>query len=326
MKKGEEEPKEPRKVGSGYLLNEPECPNFMELKFLGTGTSCGVPTVGCTCPTCLSKDPRDKRLRCSALLTFPTRGGLRVLIDAGPDLRMQALTHGFSSFDGCVLTHSHSDHICGMSDLREFNGSNSVDVYGIERTLRGVRSMFDYIWNPHTAKGGGLPKIDLHTIEQFKPFVIEHKKDGSDLKYSVTVTSFPVLHGAREISGYVFEWEEDPVKGAKDDGTRKTLRGVAYITDGSELPKESLDFLLEKRPQVFVCNALRYEDHPTHWNVERAKSLAEQIRPLHGTYLIHMNHFSPHARMAALLPPGIQPAFDGLSVLIPLSESTPEDK
>lgn len=306
----------------------PAHPNFAELTFLGTGTSCGVPVVGCSCATCTSRDPRDRRLRCSATLAFPTRGGLRVLIDAGPDLRAQALAHGFSAFAGCVLTHSHSDHIGGMSDLREFNGYGAATVYATDATLAGVRRMFGYIWDPHTAVGGGLPAVTLAPVRHFAPFVVRDPAD-PDPRHAVTVTSFPVLHGAMEISGYVFEWipdddhqQEEQQEGQEQEEKKeeKLIRGLVYITDASELPDESRTFLTTVRPQVLVVNALRYVPHPTHWDVDHAVALAAAVRPTLGTYLVHMNDFCRHCELAALLPPGIQPAFDGLSILLPLSD------
>lgn len=296
----------------------PPHPNYAELTFLGTGTSCGVPVVGCHCATCTSTDPRDRRLRCSATVAFPTRGGLRVLIDAGPDLRAQALAHGFSRFAGCVLTHSHSDHIGGMSDLREFNARSPVTVHATDATLAGVRRMFGYIWDPHTAVGGGLPAVALAPVRHFAPFVVRDPAD-PDPRHTVTVTSFPVMHGAMEISGYVFEWPEDSGEGEGE----KIVRGLVYITDASELPEASRAFLTAVRPQVLVVNALRYVPHPTHWDVGHATALAAAVRPTLGTYLVHMNHFLRHCELAALLPPGVQPAYDGLTVLLPLSSTPP---
>ena len=295
-----------------YPDSEPPQPEFAELTFLGTGTSCGVPDVSCSCATCTSHDPRDKRLRSSAYLSFPTRGGLSVLIDAGPDLRTQALAHGICKCSGCVLTHSHSDHIGGMSDLREFNRKSTTHVFATDTTLRGVRRMFGYIWDPNTAVGGGLPKVQLHPIKHFEPFVIKAEGTEGAEGAEVTVTSFPVMHGALEISGYVFEWA---VGGPERP---ETVRGLVYITDGGELPEESERFITAVRPQVFVVNALRYVKHPTHWTVAHAVMLAEKVRPRLGTYLIHMNHFRRHCQLAAALPPHIQPAFDNLTVLLPL--------
>ena len=306
----------------------PPHPNYAELTFLGTGTSCGVPVVGCHCATCTSPDPRDRRQRCSATVAFPTRGGLRVLIDAGPDLRAQALAHGFSRVAGCVLTHAHSDHIGGMSDLREFNARAPVTVHATAATLAGVRRMFGSIWDPHTAVGGGLPAVVLAPERHFVPFVVRDPAD-PDPRHAVTVTSFPVLHGAAEISGYVFEWPADPSSdsaGEKEEKEGKEeettmIRGLVYITDASELPEESRALLTAVRPQVLVVNALRFVPHPTHWDVAHATALAAAVRPTLGTYLVHMNHFCRHCELAAALPPGVQPAFDGLSLLLPLSSS-----
>ena len=161
----------------------------MRITFLGTGTSTGIPMIGCACETCRSTDPRDSRLRTSIYVELPDA---RVLVDAGPDLRVQALTHRISRVDAILFTHGHADHILGIDDVRRFNmiQRRSMACYGDEATLEDIRSMFGYAFDPATVKGGGLPQLELFRI--MGPFSLGHQE----------IEPIPLMHGKRAILGF----------------------------------------------------------------------------------------------------------------------------
>jgi len=272
----------------------------LRVRFLGTGTSSGVPVIGCSCPVCRSQDPRDTRLRTSGLVTVEATGAA-VLIDCGPDFRAQALRAGLAHLDGVLLTHAHQDHIGGLDELRavneamhyskddDYESSPPLPLYGNAETLAEVRKRFSYIWDTNTQKGGGLPRLQLVEVVPFVPFVVA----------GIAITPLPVRHGKLAILGYALG-----------------VRGLAWITDASTLPPETHRVLCgdATRPHLLVVNALRRKEHPTHWTIARATELSQEVCPPAGTYFVHLTHNEFHANLEESLPPRVHVAFDGLEL------------
>ncbi len=255
----------------------------MRIVFLGTGTSHGVPMIGCTCATCRSDDPRDRRWRPSILVELD--GGARVLVDTATDLRAQALAFGVTRVDVILFTHSHADHIMGLDEVRRFNvlQGGPISCFGDARTVADIRQTFRYIFDPATAPGGGVPR--LRTFVVGGPFTI-----GRDL-----VVPVPVDHGARRILGYRFG-------------------PFAYLTDCSGIPDGS--WPLVEGVDTLVIDALRDRPHPTHFTVAQAVEAAARIGA-RATYLTHICHDLPHAATGARLPAGVELAYDGMVLNMP---------
>ena len=249
----------------------------MRITFLGTGTSHGVPMIGCDCATCVSPDPRDRRLRPSVFIQAPD---VNLLVDAGPDLRAQALAYGIRRVDAILFTHGHADHILGMDDLRRFNAlqRQAMVCYGDEQTLGDIRKMFTYVFDPATPKGGGLPQLELVTIGG--PFSLR----------SLEVQPVPLWHGRRAILGF-------------------RIGPFAYLTDCSQIPDQAWPLL--DHVDVLVLDALRDRPHPTHFSLDEAVAAATRISARR-TYFTHMCHDLQHAPTCARLPEGIALAYDGL--------------
>ncbi|MBV9211471.1 MAG: MBL fold metallo-hydrolase [Acidobacteria bacterium] len=252
----------------------------MKLTFLGTGTSTGVPSIGCDCETCVSEDARDKRLRVSILIEH---GGQTVLVDTSSDFRQQALRHGIRWLDAVLVTHCHVDHIFGLDDIRPINFRHGpVGLYANSVAWRDIRRIFKYIFEP-SHFGGGLPQIVPHTVEAGAPFCL-----GKDLQ----VTPLEVIHGRLPVIAYRFN-------------------DFAYATDLSEIPPETMDGLRDL--DVLVIDCLRLKPHATHLSLDNALAYVEELKP-HRTYLTHLAHDIKHARDSKLLPEGVKFAYDGLQV------------
>jgi phosphoribosyl 1,2-cyclic phosphate phosphodiesterase len=251
----------------------------LKITFLGTGTSHGVPMIGCDCPVCRSADPRDARLRPSIFVETP---GASVLVDAGPDLRAQALRHGIRRVDAILFTHGHADHILGMDDVRRFNSlmKGPMPCYGDPQTLRDIRKTFHYVFDPATPKGGGLPALDLRDI------------DGPVRVGDLTAIAVPVWHGQRPILGFRFD-------------------RFAYLTDCNRIPDESWPLL--EGLDVVVIDALRPQPHPTHFSLGQAVEAAQRTGARRALFT-HMCHHLPHEATNATLPPGMSLAYDGLTL------------
>jgi phosphoribosyl 1,2-cyclic phosphate phosphodiesterase len=250
----------------------------VNVTFLGTGTSTGVPVPTCTCDVCRSTDPRDARLRPSVLLRWDE---VSVLVDTSTDLRQQALRHGLMSLDAVFYTHAHADHIFGLDDLRMFNWrrGGAIPVYGSAITLAALRRTFWYVFEDVEA-GGGKPLLELHEVRA--PFTLHRRH----------VIPVPLQHGRLPILGY-------------------RIGGFAYLTDVSAIPEGSYALLGDL--DVLVLSALRHRPHPTHLHLARALEEAARIGATR-TLFTHIAHEVGHAAVAATLPPGVELAYDGLSI------------
>ncbi|MBL0161518.1 MAG: MBL fold metallo-hydrolase [Bryobacterales bacterium] len=251
----------------------------LTLTVMGSGTSVGVPTIGCHCKVCTSDDPRDRRLRPSVCLQWD---GHVVVIDTGPDFRQQALTIGFQRLDGVLYTHAHADHILGLDDLRPFNFKqrDPIPIHGSAYTMGVIRTVFSYIFHDGPTQSS-RPKI--------YPCVFD--RDPIDL-CGVQFTPIPVRHGNGECHGFRFGRN-------------------AYLTDHSEIPESS--FALLEDLDVLFLDGLRYKPHPTHSTVDQSLKTVARLRP-RTTYLTHISHDLEHARAESLLPPNVRLAYDGMTI------------
>lgn len=255
----------------------------MELTFLGTGTSTGIPQIGCGCKVCRSTDVRDKRLRCSAMVKI---GNRNLLIDCGPDFRMQMLRQGSPSLDTLLVTHSHYDHLGGLDDLRPYcHRENGFPIYCREDIARDIHVRMPYCFGEE--RYPGAPVININIIDR-EPFMIE----------DIEIEPLEVFH----CDNYVI------------NGFR--IGPLSYITDCKTMPEETIDKI--RGTEVLVLNALRFREHRSHLSLDEALRLVERIKP-HHTYLTHFSHdIGLHQDLQSLLPERITAAFDGLSVKIPL--------
>jgi phosphoribosyl 1,2-cyclic phosphate phosphodiesterase len=251
----------------------------MNVTFLGTGTSTGVPVVGCRCAVCTSEDPRNRRLRQSVKIEA---GGKHFLIDTTPDLRAQLLRAPIPRLDFILFTHSHSDHLMGLDDVRPFNfrQREAVHAFANAHTAKAIRRAFSYIWND-TQIGGGKPQLDLHEIDG--PFTHE----------GIEIVPIPVRHGDWTILGF-------------------RLGAFAYVTDTNGIPEESLALL--EGVDVLALDGLRpTPKHPTHFTIDEAVSVAQRIGA-RMTYLIHLTHEVDHETVEKTLPENVRLAWDGLEL------------
>jgi len=252
----------------------------MIVTFLGTGTSTGVPVIGCRCAVCTSTDPRNTRLRQSVKIEI---GATTFLIDTTPDLRLQLLRDPIKRLDFILYTHSHSDHLMGLDDIRPFNfrQREPITAYASPNTAKAVRRAFSYIWD-ETQIGGGKPQLDLREVDG--PFT----HDGID------IVPIPVRHGEWTILGY-------------------RIGPFAYITDTNGIPAESRALL--DGIDVLALDGLRVSPpHPTHFTIPEAIDCAQEIGARE-TYLIHLTHDIDHDPLDATLPNGIKLAYDGLKLV-----------
>jgi phosphoribosyl 1,2-cyclic phosphate phosphodiesterase len=249
---------------------------------LGSGTSHGVPMIGCTCAVCTSADPRDRRTRPS--IYVEVENGPKILVDTSTDLRQQALVNRVSRVDAILFTHSHADHVMGLDDSRRFSQmqKGSIPCYADRDTVASLKKTFFYVFDPATDKGGGLPQIDLQTIDG--PFSID----------GVAIQPIPLMHGSRPITGFRFG-------------------DFAYLTDTNHVPDAAWPLL--DGVKTMILDALRHRPHPTHFTVAEALGVVERLKPQQ-TYLTHICHDLPHVATNAALPPGVELAYDGLQLTI----------
>ena len=253
----------------------------MKLTFLGTGTSQGVPVVACQCAVCLSENPKDKRLRASVMIETE---GQCLVVDAGPDFRQQMLTHQVRHLNGILITHEHVDHIFGLDDIRAFNWvqKQATDIYAEERVQIAIRRIFDYVFS--TWKYPGIPQMHLHLIEN-SSFMI------NDLEI------IPVR-------GYHYKL---PVFGFR-------FGKIAYVTDVNHLEDAEIEKL--RGLDVLVLNALRKEDHISHYSLNQALEVIAEVKP-GKAYLTHLSHqMGFYDEVQAELPENVFLAYDGLEITI----------
>ncbi len=273
----------------------------MRFVFLGTGTSAGVPAIGCACAVCRSTDPRDSRLRTSAAIQFRDQKEQErtILLDTSPDLRQQALRFGLSRCDAILYTHNHVDHTFGLDEVRRFNvvQQSAIDVYAEDHTLEHLRRVYRHIFERHQ-----------NVNDTFVATLIERRIAGLtpfDL-FGVTVTPIRLLHGRLPILGYRFDTPPGMNSNAR---TSMSPFPLAYCTDVSGVPPESWGLL--RGLGTLVLDALRHRHHPTHLTLEQAVGIAERVGA-GATYFVHMAHDLGHAETQATLPEGMFLAYDGL--------------
>lgn len=261
-------------------------PAKARVTLLGTGTSTGIPVIGCNCPVCQSSDPKDKRLRCSCLIEI---NGLTLLIDAGPDFRTQAIRANIKQIDAVLITHHHFDHVVGLDDLRPFFFLNRAPIpcYAHPDTADTLRTMFQYIFQDGSYPG--VAKLEMHAVKE--PFEIRgrYRPDRT-----IAVTPLEVHHGTMQVLGF-------------------RIGNFAYITDTNNIPEESLTKL--KGLDVLVLDGLRHEPHRSHFTIAQAIEVAHRIKPKH-TYFTHMTHNILHRREDDRLPENMSLAFDNLSFVV----------
>ncbi|HEY3250548.1 MAG TPA: MBL fold metallo-hydrolase [Ignavibacteria bacterium] len=277
----------------------------MKVIILGSGTSQGIPIVGCKCPACISINPKDKRLRVSVYLETdsPSPSGrerlpaeaseqagegahgkpLKLLIDTSTDFRQQMLNNSVTDIDAVLYTHYHADHIMGLDDIRQINQlhKKTIDLYGNKETIENIRRSFAYIFDPNTYRGGGIPDVKTKIITADKFYV-----------GNIEITPVKYLHGPTTVFGF-------------------RIGDFAYMPDCSKIPEKEFEKLHGLK--VLILDALRYRKHETHFSIGEAVEAAKRINAVQ-TYFTHMTHDVVHDEANAKLPPGIELAYDGLKI------------
>jgi phosphoribosyl 1,2-cyclic phosphate phosphodiesterase len=251
----------------------------LKVVFLGTGTSQGVPIIGCGCEVCRSLDYRDKRLRSSAYIEV---GDKRIIIDTGPDFRQQVLRESISHLDAILFTHAHRDHTAGLDDIRAFNFIQEMDMpaYATVDVLTQLQTDFEYIFAKQNYFG--LPRLELHEIDSM-PFSVG----------GVRVVPLPVMHLRLPVTGF-------------------RIGNFSYITDANHIPDSTIELL--KGTSVLALNALQITEHLSHFNLEQALQMVEVIKPQRA-YFTHISHkLGLHSKIEKLLPANVQHAYDGLEL------------
>ncbi len=254
-------------------------PTTLEIEFLGTGTSTGVPAIRCKCPVCMSADPRDKRLRTSAIVRYQ---GVRILIDCGPDFRTQMLRASDDNLDAVLLTHIHFDHVAGLDDLRAYCFDKPFPIYARADVMNNLHQRIPYCFaaDPYP----GVPHFEEHVIDD-APFLVE----------GVRVVPIPVMHYKLAIYGF-------------------RIGPLAYITDAKTIADDVVDSL--KNIPLLVINSLRPGEHLSHMCLDETLAIIDRIKP-DKAYLIHMSdRMGLHAQSPSFLPQGVELAYDGLIVKV----------
>ncbi len=251
----------------------------MKVTLLGTGTSHGVPVLGCNCKTCLSDDPKDFRTRSSV---FIKQENSHILIDTATEFRIQSLRNRVNRIDAVLITHCHADHVAGFDDLRRYNElqGREIPVYGHFSALDGIKNMFPYIFDDQAQIGGGKPLVKLSAI---------HSKLTAA---GVEIIPIPVFHGMIPVLGY-------------------RIGDFAYITDVNKIPEPSLELL--QGLKVLILGVLRYKPHPTHFHLEAGLEMIRLLRP-ERSYITHICHDFKHHEMNQSLPDGVELAYDGQQI------------
>jgi phosphoribosyl 1,2-cyclic phosphate phosphodiesterase len=253
----------------------------MQLTMLGVGSSAGTPVVGCSCATCTSDNPRNKRTRCSSLITLDS--GENILIDTGPDLRIQSLRECIKRVDAVLYTHTHADHLHGIDDLRAFCQIQRMQIplYAKDDAVEHIKQKFGYVLRD-PSDFWDLPVLRTETIHA--PFEL----------FGITITPIPVLHGRGQIFGY-------------------RIGNLAYMTDVSEIPESS--FALLENLDLVLLDCLREKSHPTHINIEQSLAYIGRIKAKQ-SYMIHMTHELEYASLSKKLPKDVFVGFDGLKLQV----------
>lgn len=251
-----------------------------EFKLLGTGTSTGVPTISCNCPTCTSDDPKDKRLRCSALISFNNKN---IIIDTGPDFRQQMICNKVKVLNAAVYTHHHFDHIGGFDDIRgiNFSSNKSLDIYLNQDTYNNLTNIFAYAFQQISESNTSIPLVNVNIIKG-KTFEIE------GLKFVV----LPLMHGNLQVLGF-------------------RIGNIAYCTDTNCIPEETIELMQDL--DFLILDGLREKEHKTHFNIDQAITIAQKINAKQ-TYLTHIAHQTKHSEIDSQLPERINLAYDGLTL------------
>jgi len=257
----------------------------IKVTFLGTGTSQGVPIIGCDCEVCLSADPKDQRLRTSIMIS---EGERNVVIDTGPDFRQQMLRTGIRRLDGILITHEHNDHVVGLDDIRPFNFRQrcSMPVYARVNVLEELSARFSYVFaaNPYP----GAPSVERHPIHKEHPFSVA----------GIPFVPIEVMHGKMSVLGF-------------------RIGDLAYITDAKVIAEEELNKIRGSR--TLILNALHHKEHHSHLNLKEALAIIEEVNP-ENAYLIHISHHMGLSKeVNAMLPKGVQLAYDMLQLEAHLS-------
>ena len=255
----------------------------MKIIIMGSGTSLGVPVIGCTCDVCASSDPKNKRTRAS--ICVQTASGKNILVDTATELRLQAVRNDISSVEMILFTHYHADHIHGLDDVRVFNwkSQGSLPCYGDEDTIEKIRRIFFYAFE-HDYSWGAIPHITL-------------KRMPAELRLEeVRITPLTLMHGQWQTLGFRFN-------------------DAAYLTDCCAVPAESMERL--KGLELLIIDALRYSPHPTHFNLEEALDVIDQLKP-ERALLTHLSHEFDHQKLSSELPPHVRPSYDGQIVKLAL--------
>lgn len=251
---------------------------FLQITFLGTGTSHGVPVIACDCEVCQSDNPKNKRMRTSIHIKSEE---YNLLIDTPPEMRLELIANNIKNVDSVLMTHAHADHIMGFDDIRALNWfqGKEMPVYSDHKTLNHIKKVFPYIFSEENP-GGGVPQVILKKIEGELRF--------KDLK----VMPVPIYHGDNKILAY-------------------RINNFAYLTDCSKIPESSLKLL--EGIEYAAVDALRFEEHPTHMSVDQAVELIERLNLKHG-YLTHISHRLEHQKLNDYLPEYVSAAYDGLKI------------
>lgn len=249
----------------------------LRVTVLGSGTSMGVPSLGCRCAVCRSRDRHDRRTRPSILLSY---FGREVVVDTTPDFRAQALAAGLDRLDGVLFTHAHADHILGLDDIRPFNlkQQSTIPIYGSDDTLAILRRTFAYIFEPRTIPSS-IPEVEAHSL------------DGEFELFGAHVLPIPAQHGPLPVLGF-------------------RIGSFAYLTDFSTVPERSKEML--RGLEHFVLSAIRYTPHPMHSTVDQSLALVRELEPKHA-WFTHICHDLGHRATNAKLPAKVRLAYDGLS-------------
>ena len=255
----------------------------MRLTILGSGTSFGVPQVGCHCEVCTSTDPRDKRTRVSAMVE--SDAGKRILIDTPPELRLQLIGAGIDALDAVLYTHDHADHVQGIDDLRAISVRvGRLPVYGPPETMKRLRQRFDYIFDNPSPPTPSMPRPELA--------IVPLEPDREVEIAGMAVRPLLLEHGPTQVYGY-------------------RIGNLAYVTDAKTVPESAIAAL--RGVEVLVLNALFDRPHPSHLSIPEAVEVARVVGAAR-TYFTHLTHRTSHASLVARLPQGIEPAYDGLSI------------